>query len=761
MLNQRKTLLVLLRIASFIAVSEALWAQQPLIVNGIAQAAVVVSEEAGASEKHAAEELSFFLGQVTGVPIQVVNQNSDTAMRLLVGCRAAQSADKDFSTAGLGNEGIVIRTVGQDLILAGGQPRGTLYAVYTFLEDIVGCRWWAPGESTIPYKPDLWIPAMDVRYVPIMEFREPYWGNYLADGDWSARNKINGGRVQADVKQGGNVTEIGSVHSFYVDFPPEKYFKDHPDWYSEINGVRTGDNAQLCMTNESLIAAYAAFLAEQFRTHPGVSSAWVSQNDWGNHCQCEKCRRINEEQDTPAGALILFVNAIAAEVEKLYPEAAIRTLAYDWSQKPPKTIKPRHNVVVWLCTTGCKYNVPYTHPINQTFRDHLDGWGQIHNRIYIWDYPANYSAYLCPHPNLRTLGPNIKYFSEHGVRGVFSQGAYSAPGAQMDLLRAWVTAKLMWNPTLNDQKLIDEFLDGYFGPAGRHIRAYLDAFETAIDATGEFIYMIEHPIAKKWLGLETLSNAMGHMLAAKKSVQGEAELTKRVEIAELSLLYPFMVRWDELYEESAARGTAWPLGEETLEQVFQRFETMREKYNVPQISEKNERDVFESVRERIAAGKPAPPPGCETLPRSHWAVIQESGFNRNQYVTGIAADADASNGYAVQMPGGPAQKMIHKQTRRIPLVYYADAVHKPIRVKLSVRCELLGKEGIAFQYGMDTQNRTVEVRADQIADGGYHTYDLGLFDTLTGWGSIWLGPADNAENVKTIKVDRMWLVLEE
>ena len=59
-----------------------------------------------------------------------------------------------------------MRSEGRDLILAGGRDRGTVYAVYSFLEDVVGCRWWTESASFIPRMPDLSIPALRVRYVP-------------------------------------------------------------------------------------------------------------------------------------------------------------------------------------------------------------------------------------------------------------------------------------------------------------------------------------------------------------------------------------------------------------------------------------------------------------------------------------------------------------------------------------------------------------------------------------------------------------------
>jgi len=90
--------------------------------------------------------------QITGAKFEITPPPAEGKSRLLVGPGAAKLAQADFSTDGLGTDGIVIRNLGDDLILAGGHPRGTLYAVYTFLEDMLGCRWWSSKVSTIPKK---------------------------------------------------------------------------------------------------------------------------------------------------------------------------------------------------------------------------------------------------------------------------------------------------------------------------------------------------------------------------------------------------------------------------------------------------------------------------------------------------------------------------------------------------------------------------------------------------------------------------------
>ena len=109
-------------------------AQVTIAENGVAEAVIVIAEDAPEPEQHAAAELAEFLQQIAGTTFEIVHGPAVGRLRLLVGPKAAKLAVADFSTDGLGSDGIIIRRVGKDLILAGGHPRGTLYAVYTFLE---------------------------------------------------------------------------------------------------------------------------------------------------------------------------------------------------------------------------------------------------------------------------------------------------------------------------------------------------------------------------------------------------------------------------------------------------------------------------------------------------------------------------------------------------------------------------------------------------------------------------------------------------
>jgi hypothetical protein len=566
--------------------------------DGQAQAVIVLAPDASEPEQYAAKELAQFLGQITGGEFKVIDQEKEQASCIFVGPAAAKLADENFSTDGLGAEGIVLRTVDDDLILAGGRPRGTLYAVYTFLEDQLGCRWWSSTESTIPKKPTVSVETLDVRYVPPLEYRSPFWYDAF-DGDWAARNKANGQAHRLEARHGGKHVYEGFVHTFFPLIPPEKYFAEHPDWFSEINGKRKYEHAQLCLTNEAMRQELVKNLKQQLRNNPAATIASVSQNDWYGNCECAACKAIEQEEGSPAGLVLRFVNAVAQDIEKEFPNVALSTLAYQYTRKPPKITRPRPNVIVQLCSIECSFCKPLADERNKAFRDDIIGWSQISKRLYIWDYTTNFRHYFLPHPNLRVLGPNVKFFADHNVTGIFEQGAYTTNAADMAELRAWVLAKLLWDPNRDGEALANEFIDGYYGPAAPHIEAYLKTTHDAVEAAGDWLGCFEETKAK-FISLDTLSQGWRHLQAAEQAVANDPDLRLRVQAAELPALYAFMMRWKDLRETARTANAAWPI-QDSIQATYDQFMAIAKQKNVTRLNEWQ--DGFGNLEKALAENK--------------------------------------------------------------------------------------------------------------------------------------------------------------
>ena len=559
--------------------------------DGVGKVTIVAAKGSSIPVRHAAKELQTFLKEVTGAELPLDLEGTATGPRILVGAKSAALADPKFSVEGLGREGIVIRTVSENLILAGGEPRGTLYAVYTFLEDEVGCRWWTPTASTIPHKPRLTFDKLDVRYVPALEYREPFWDNE-SNANWDVRNKVNGDTAPLSGELGGKQVIAAFVHTFYPLIPPSRYFKDHPEWFSEIKGERKGEHAQLCLSNEEMRKELVKNLKAILRKNRLATQVSVSQNDCGGYCQCAKCKAIDAEEGGPSGSILRFVNAVAADIQKEFPKVSVSTLAYTYSEAPPKITRPRDNVVIWLCTMNCSYNLPLeTHKRNASFAENLINWSKIAKRLYIWDYTTNFRHYLFVHPNLRVLGPNIRFFVAHNVTGIFEQGATGTPGAEMGDLRAWVLAKLLWDPKLDDQKVIDEFLGGYYGAAGKHVRAYIDTIHDVMQAGGQPLGCYEEP-DRKFMNAETLVKAWSHLKDAEAAVAKDPELTQRVRVAQMPMMYAFMIRWADMKKQAEKHGVAWPMGDDP-QAVLKDYKIRAAKIGIKRVSEQATFDKLE------------------------------------------------------------------------------------------------------------------------------------------------------------------------
>ena len=223
--------------------------------GGKAACVVVVSAEARAPERHAAAELVDFLRQITGADIPLAHERHAGRSNLLVGPRAAQFAEPGFTAGEYGTEGLVIRTVDRDLILAGGEPRGTLYAVYTFLEEVLGCRWYTPHAHVIPSSPTLSLPPTDIVQRPSFEYREVFYSPAF-DADWAVRNQCNGQHIKVDSERGGKITYGRWCHTFPEIIRDDAYFEAHPEYFSWVDGKRISSSqhsGQICLTNPDVL----------------------------------------------------------------------------------------------------------------------------------------------------------------------------------------------------------------------------------------------------------------------------------------------------------------------------------------------------------------------------------------------------------------------------------------------------------------------------------------------------------------------------
>lgn len=520
-----------------------------LIDCGHTEWKIVIKDQASAVETHAAQELRHFLEEISGVRLPVVDDQGELSSQEIILGENRHLVESGISlvTGKLGSDGFIIRTTEDSLVIVGGSPRGTLYGVYSFLEEYMGIRWFSSKVSRIPKRKQITIPDIDVEQTPPLEYREPFFFDAF-DGDWAARNKMKGNFQRLEEKHGGKMHYSSLfVHTFDHFVSVKQYFDEHPEYFSEVNGKRISEHTQLCLTNPDVVRITVQNVRKWIEQNPGIGIVSVSQNDCYNPCQCANCRAIDEAEGSHSGSLIHFVNQVAEEIEHDHPELAIDTIAYQYTRKPPKTIRPRKNVIVRLCDIECCFSHPLKNcrelgsfrarsESGHSFKDDLAGWSKVCDRIFVWDYVTNFWNYVMPFPNLRVLQPNIKFFIENHVTGIFEQGSYAeGGGGEFAELRAYLLAKLLWNPDYNVDLAINEFLAGYYGMAAAPLREYIDFLHDKVEREGIHMGIYDAP-TNLYLSAEVIDKAI-ELFDRAEMLADDEETLVRVRAARLPIRY--------------------------------------------------------------------------------------------------------------------------------------------------------------------------------------------------------------------------------
>ena len=454
-----------------------IWAVTAPVVlarDGTSVYRITLPDKPSPAARFAASEFQRLLHEMSGVRLPVVAESKlRGAPAVHIG--PTRRAREVFRRAMPSSEdGIGIRTAGRDLVLIGGNERGTVYAVYVFFERYLGVRYLAHDCIVVPKRRDIALPGIDHVYAPPFMYRETLYHDSRPKAI-AAPQRLNGPTTECDASVGGKIAFHPYVHSFSKLVPPEKYFAEHPEYFSLVGGKRIGEtvHGQLCMTNPDVLRIATAQVLAWIREHPDVPIIDVSQNDGNGACECEACRAVEAEEESPHGPILRFVNAIADEVKKRHPDRWIETLAYAYSTKPPTKTRPRDNVIIRLCHAGCYHHGFEQCGLGANLTTYLEGWRKLTRRIFVWHYAANFAHYVSPVFNLDGLAKDLKAYARYGVNGVMVQANYQGPGGELAELRQYLAAQLLWDPSRDPVEIRREFCDGYYGPASGEVQAFL------------------------------------------------------------------------------------------------------------------------------------------------------------------------------------------------------------------------------------------------------------------------------------------------
>lgn len=539
-----------------------------LAKRGQALLPIFICADAIPAELTAAQELSKYLEKITGAKFRVLAEPPLRASvpAIYIG-NTELARSRGINITQLGPEESVLRTMGTSLLLTGGRPRGTLYAVYELLENTLGVRWYTPWCEKVPPRPTCAIPAMNKRVRPYLTFRSQY--TYLGDPDpdggrfinfkkdqwkmFNVRNKLN--VLNLDASVGGGLScggRVGGGHGLSPYLPPEKYFKDHPEYYSlrkvgeswqRVPCASNGNHA--CLTNPDvlpiIIEEVKKDIAKDIAEHKDAICYTVAVEDGGCRtiCDCTPCRAKAEKYgadpdpynkiSSDSGLMLWFVNKVADAIKAQYPDKFIRTLAYSAAYLPPTNICANDNVLVHVCNgrSGQVWMPQGIHFIGDD--EVLKRWCALAKHVWIWDYAdANFSRPAFFHPITWRMADQFKFYKSLGViDGIFQENPDLMDDSffnQFYEMNMWIFMKLCQNPDLHVENLMSDFVNGYYEKAGPAILSYLSLVHAHLPG-----------IPDKTFDYEFMSQAQNLFDDAQSAVKANPEILGRVKDLRIQL----------------------------------------------------------------------------------------------------------------------------------------------------------------------------------------------------------------------------------
>lgn len=434
------------------------------------------------------------------------------------------------------------------LILRGKTEGGTINALYGFLQDKLGVRWFFPSDlfEVIPKQSTVSIPFGEQMFNPSFK-----GGMFVNSSGVNRDPELWDERMRRDI--GAWRYQAPGVENLYRILDPDIYGKSHPEFYALLNGQRVvpahndGNAAQPCLSNPQLVEEVIKYIRQYFDETPEALMVSISENDSDLWCECDKCRAMDfpplEKADGAvqhSDRFFAFANKVASAIAESHPGRMVGALAYLGTVTPPKNIeKLEPNIVIGLCQDHSQYYDPaYKAKDIAT----IEAWKKKGANFMTHDYTG--LSWLVPRYDPHQYAERLRELHRQGALGVYTETYIHWPmfGPEMYLI-----AQLFWDVTKDPDVILDDLFYGLFGKeAGAEIKAYYETFENA--------WMRPNPNRKgKWFEgwsymheqmavytLDDLDRALGHLDKALKLAK-DPLIKKRVEYIAHNFSYPALL----------------------------------------------------------------------------------------------------------------------------------------------------------------------------------------------------------------------------
>lgn len=471
---------------------------------------IVKPANATAAETYAAELLSEQFKIATGATISIQTDEAksfDSTQKVISVGRTTVLEESGLSVTvdELSYDGYKLQRYGNTVVLCGAEDSGTIFSVGDFLHYQFNYESYAASELYIEKTPVSYVKDYKITEIPDFWGRETdgYMAKYLSH---SINLRMRNRGVGEHLGYGASQDYIPShCESFYKILPKETYQAEHPEWYS---------TRQLCLVNEEMTAEFIKNLKQFIVDNPNGKIVNLGEEDLGGFGTCCDACQDEISRYGISGYVIRFCNKVITAIESWLEEEGMQRnfdyimFAYtSGSLYPPVTpvvnkngettykikdesCRPHEKLCIRLAPLDpfC-YQHEFTDEtckLNASFKSAVDGWCSITNKFYVWDYAADYRAYLPFYNMFGALQKNLQWYKEIGVVQIFRQDTTGEANNSFSELRAYLTAKLMWDVNADVPALMDDFFDKFYKSGSGYMREYFNLMQShcmMLDAT--------------------------------------------------------------------------------------------------------------------------------------------------------------------------------------------------------------------------------------------------------------------------------------
>lgn len=495
-----------------------------IVKDGVCKYQLVYRENASLLEKSAVEEFIFFFKEATGLTIEAIpdtglTHKSDQNYISLGETTLLDSSGVRYDKSQLKNDGIVIKTKGNNIYLVGGSESGVIFSVYDFMKIMFNYEQYGvdtyeidTGLTTVRLK------NFDVIDIPDIALRSNNYG-FFDVGAGTYNQSMYGYRMKMYEDRGIFMMPIFKEYDINSSnakstntntyIPYDTFYKTKPNWFSNKCDSKTKEY-QLCYTahgneedlNELIdeVAHKIEFSLTHFDpvNYPSLNVASFTMEDNFNTCSCKACTDARKNYGSDAGAVCLFVNKVGEKVEEWMKDPAnsayaredfhIIFFAYNAFEQAPAHFDAqknkyvpndpdlylRENVGVYFAEiNNCDYQQSFFAEKNKSGKEMFDAWCDISDFIYYWTYETNFKLYMYPYDSFSCFNQNMyNYICSKNIDMFFAQGQASCGrnGTTWNGLKAYLDAKLSWDSSLNQTELTDKYFDAMYKDASQEMK---------------------------------------------------------------------------------------------------------------------------------------------------------------------------------------------------------------------------------------------------------------------------------------------------